>query len=65
MEGIESVLAELGPSVEVEVEKLSILDDPALHEQYWEFIPVILVDGVKHAHWRINPATLRAAILEA
>jgi hypothetical protein len=46
------------------IEQRSILDDPALHDQYWEQIPVLLVNGVEHAHWRIDPDRLRAAILE-
>ena len=48
----------------VVVEQLSILDDPALYDRYWEQIPVLLVNGVEHAHWRIDPDRLRAAILE-
>ncbi|HEU4849718.1 MAG TPA: glutaredoxin family protein [Terrimesophilobacter sp.] len=62
---IDGVIAELGPAAEVEVEKLSILDDAELHERYWEQIPVILIDGVEHAHWHVDPAALRAAILGA
>jgi hypothetical protein len=46
------------------IEQRSILDDPALYDQYWEQIPVLLVNGVEHAHWRIDPDRLRAAILE-
>ena len=45
------------------LEHRSILEDEALHEQYWEQIPVLLVDGVKHAQWRVKPEKLRAAIL--
>jgi hypothetical protein len=48
----------------VVVEQLSILDDPALYDRYWEQIPVLLVNGVEHAHWRVDPDRLRAAILE-
>jgi hypothetical protein len=46
------------------VEQRSILDDAELHDRYWEKIPVLLVNGVEHAHWRIDPDRLRAAILE-
>ncbi|HET8896975.1 MAG TPA: glutaredoxin family protein [Protaetiibacter sp.] len=60
---IDGVIAELGPAAQIEVEKLSILDDAELHERYWEQIPVILVDGVEHAHWHVDPAALRDAIL--
>lgn len=48
----------------VEVEELSILDDPALHEKYVEEIPVVLVGGRMHTYWRVDPARLRTAILE-
>lgn len=47
----------------VTLEHLSILDDESLYEQYWEQIPVLLIDGVKHAQWRVRPEKLRAAIL--
>ncbi len=46
----------------VEVTELSILDDPALYAQWWEKIPVILIDGRLHAHWRVSPDRLRAAL---
>lgn len=61
---IDEVVAGLGPEADVEVAKLSILDDSGLHEKYWEQIPVILVNGREHAHWHVDAAALRAAILE-
>jgi hypothetical protein len=42
--------------------ELSILDDPDLADQYWEQIPVTLVDGVQHDFWRVDPTRLRAAL---
>jgi glutaredoxin len=33
-----------------------------LHE-YWEMIPVVLVDGVQHDFWRVSEDRLRAALL--
>lgn len=52
-----------GRTRDVDVEKLSILDDDELHERYWEQIPVVLVDGVELSHWHVDPVALRAAIL--
>ena len=52
------VTAELGESFE----EISILDDPALQEQYWEQIPVTLVDGEQHDFWRVDEQRLRAAL---
>lgn len=43
-------------------EELSIDDDPALREAYWEQIPVTLVDGAPHDFWRVSPERLRAAL---
>jgi glutaredoxin len=55
---IASVAAELG----VGWEERSIADDPALAEEYWEQIPVTLVDGRQHDYWRVDAARLRRAL---
>lgn len=52
---VERVCAEVG----VTWRELSILDDPMLYDEYWERIPVLLVDGRIHEHWRIDPHRLR------
>jgi glutaredoxin len=31
--------------------------------EYWEMIPVTLVDGVRHDFWRVSESRLRAALL--
>jgi hypothetical protein len=40
----------------------SILAEPALGAQYWEQIPVTLVDGRQHDYWRVDEQRLRAAL---
>jgi glutaredoxin len=55
---IERVAAELG----VGWAELSIEDDPALKEQYWEQIPVTFVDGRQHDYWRVDETRLRSAL---
>lgn len=40
----------------------SILDDPALSDEYWEKIPVVIVDGTPTDFWRVNPERLREAL---
>lgn len=30
--------------------------------EYWEMIPVTLVDGVQHDYWRVSEDRLRAAL---
>lgn len=64
---VERVLADLPERVadRVEVDEKSILDDPELYAQWWEKIPVVLIDGRLHAHWRVAPERLREALLDA
>lgn len=59
-EVVETVVADLPD--DVQVEELSIHDDPALYEKWWEKIPVVLIDGHLHTHWRVAPDRLRAAL---
>lgn len=42
----------------------SVLDDPALYDEYAEQIPVVLVDGVIHDHWLIDADRLRLRLSE-
>lgn len=57
-EVVARVTAELGESFE----ERSVLDDSALHDRYWEQIPVTLVDGAPHDFWRVSEQRLRAAL---
>lgn len=63
-EVVESVVAEY-PEDAVVVEERSIAEDAELYARWWEKIPVILVDGELHAHWRVAPDRLRAALTAA
>jgi hypothetical protein len=60
--GVLDELGEAGPAVTLG--EVSILDDPELHDRYVEDIPVLLVNGVVHTYWRVDPARLRNALLE-
>ncbi|MGW5636378.1 glutaredoxin family protein [Streptomyces sp. NPDC003832] len=55
---IEKVCADLG----VPWEQKDISQDPQLHDQYWEQIPVVLVDGEQHTFWRVDERRLRSAL---
>ncbi len=64
---VDSVVADVGSRADapaVTVEELSIADDEALRERYWEMIPVVLVDGRQHCYWRVDADRLTNAILE-
>lgn len=64
---VETVVADLPSDVadRVVVQRASIADDTALYERWWEKIPVVLIDGELHAHWRVSADRLRAALLAA
>ncbi len=56
------VISEVCATTGVTWEELSIEEDPALFDEYWERIPVVLVDGRPHDFWHVDPARLRAAL---
>lgn len=62
-EDAEQVVAAVCADLGVGWERVSITDDPTLADAYWELIPVVLVDGVRHDYWRIDPVRLRAALV--
>ena len=66
-EVIDVVVADLPEETaeKIEIVESSILDDPALYELWWEKIPVVLIDGELHAHWRLSADRLRTALVEA
>ncbi len=57
-EQVSNVCDELG----IGWQELSILDDPGLYDEYWEKIPVVLIDGRIHDYWRVDPRRLRRAL---
>lgn len=50
---------------DVTVTERSILDDPALAERHAEEIPVVLIDGIVHTYWRVDPPRLERALRDA
>ncbi len=57
-----AVVAAVADEVGVGWQEWSIDDDERLRAQYWEQIPVTLVDGRTHDFWRVSPDRLRAAL---
>ncbi len=55
---VERVARDLG----ITWEERSIDEDAALREEYWEQVPVTLVDGRQHDFWRVSEDRLRAAL---
>lgn len=64
---IDAVVAEMPDAAaeRIEIVESSIQDDPALYALWWEKIPVVLIDGELHAHWRLSADRLRDALQEA
>jgi glutaredoxin len=56
------VVAEVCAPLGVGWVEIDINSDPALFAQYWEQIPVTLVDGVQHTFWRVDADRLRTAL---
>jgi hypothetical protein len=52
------VCADLG----VGWEEVDVTADEALLAQFWEQIPVTMVDGRQHDFWRVDETRLRAAL---
>ncbi|HEU5429220.1 MAG TPA: glutaredoxin family protein [Actinocrinis sp.] len=57
-----TVVARVADELGVGWTELDITRDEVLAEQYWEQIPVTLVDGRRHDFWRVDEARLRAAL---
>lgn len=56
------VVARVAQDLGVGWTELDINQDRELAEQYWEQIPVTLVDGRRHDFWHVDEARLRAAL---
>jgi hypothetical protein len=48
--------------LDVEFDEVSLDDNPLWRELYGELIPVVLVNGVEVAHWRIDKKTFAHAV---
>lgn len=42
--------------------ELDVDADPESRAEYGDRVPVVLVDGVEHGHFRVDPARLLAAL---
>ena len=57
-----AVIATVCEELNVVWQELDIETDPGLYDQYWEQIPVTLVDGAQHDFWRVDAGRLREAL---
>ncbi|HET9167865.1 MAG TPA: glutaredoxin family protein [Actinospica sp.] len=56
------IVAKVAADLGVGWVEYDINEDPGLKENYWDLIPVTLVDGRRHDFWKVDEARLRAAL---
>ncbi|HVT71021.1 MAG TPA: glutaredoxin family protein [Trebonia sp.] len=57
-----TVISRVADDLGVAWEERDITQSPADLQEYWEKIPVTLVDGVQHDFWRVSEDRLRKAL---
>lgn len=57
-----AVVAQLCAQFNADFTELSCDDDPRLAEQWYELLPVVLLDGVVVSHWWVEEESLRAQL---
>lgn len=57
------VVAAVCAALDVGWSEVALDEHPELPPAYDEMVPVVLVDGVEHAHWRVDAGALRRALL--
>lgn len=60
-----AISAVISAEEHVEFEEVGLDDNPLWSELYGELIPVVLVNGQEHAHWRVDKSELQQAIRDA
>jgi hypothetical protein len=56
------VIARVAAELDVPWEELDITTSDSHLRQYWDQIPVTLIDGVQHDFWHVSEDRLRAAL---
>ena len=56
------VIARVAAELDVPWEELDITTSDSHLRQYWDQIPVTLIDGVQHGFWHVSEERLRAAL---
>jgi glutaredoxin len=51
-------IARVAATAGVDYEELDVDADPGLQEEYWDRVPVILLDGKEHGYWRVEETRL-------
>ena len=57
-----AIIARVAADLGVSWEERDITESEADLREYWDKIPVTLIDGVQHDFWRVSEPRLRAAL---
>ena len=57
-----AVVLEVAGRTGANVTELDVDDDPELRAEYGDMVPVVLVDGVQHGYFTIDPVRLERAL---
>lgn len=58
-----AVVLEVGAATGTPFVELDVDADGDLRAEYGDMVPVVLIDGVQHGYFRIDPSRLREALL--
>jgi glutaredoxin len=56
------VIARVAADLDVRWEELDITKSESQLQEYWDKVPVTLIDGVQHDFWRVSEERLRDAL---
>jgi len=56
------VIARVAADLDVRWEELDITKSESQLREYWDKVPVTLIDGVQHDFWRVSEERLRNAL---
>ena len=56
------VIARVAADLDVRWEELDITRSESQLREYWDKVPVTLIDGVQHDFWRVSEERLRDAL---
>ncbi len=59
---VEKTVSDICAEYSIAWERISIYENPALADQFAEFIPVVLIDGRVHDQFRVSAARFRKAL---
>jgi glutaredoxin len=57
------LVAQVCAEEDVEFAEVDVDSDPIARAEHGDFVPVVLVDGIRRGFWAIDAETLRAALV--